>query len=427
MAEFGYTTKGSHSADCGGAIQYGKVANAPAGLATALNGYIQNTSGSSKNVKFAIYSHDAVNNLPESKLAETGVIAVANGFDGLKTGSISLTLTAGATYWFAVIGESGARAYNGDAGGGFAVFAATYPTFPDPCPNSGSLYTGTEYLSVYATYTPPITGTLAGTLGNITGAVSGRHGVAGTMAGALGNVTGAAAGMVRAEGALTSTLAAVIGIIGGTASAPSVVTGTLVGNLAAVTGAIAGVHGETGTIAGTLTNIRGVVSGIVRVEGTLTGILTNLTAAATGAHGLTGEVAGTLTNLTGVVTGAHGAAGTLTGQINSITATISGSVGGIVTGLLSGTLTPITASMIGLVVVSGSLAGALQPVTAAINGTAGPDTAARWKFPALFSESGFSYGDYDPGQTAAIAIGCLHLYMKTGDSRANELGQENPG
>ena len=46
------------------------------------------------------------------------------------------------------------------------------------------------------------------------------------------------------------------------------------------------------------------------------------------------------------------------------------------------------------------------------------EVQSKWKFPTLFSDSGFSYGDYDPGQAAAIAIGCLHIYMKTGDERA---------
>jgi len=41
-----------------------------------------------------------------------------------------------------------------------------------------------------------------------------------------------------------------------------------------------------------------------------------------------------------------------------------------------------------------------------------------WKFPTYFSEYGFGYGGYDPGSTAAIAIGCLHIFMRTGDSRA---------
>ena len=43
-----------------------------------------------------------------------------------------------------------------------------------------------------------------------------------------------------------------------------------------------------------------------------------------------------------------------------------------------------------------------------------------WKFPATFNDDGsFAFGDYDPGQTAAIAIGCLYCYMKNEDSRAN--------
>jgi len=39
-------------------------------------------------------------------------------------------------------------------------------------------------------------------------------------------------------------------------------------------------------------------------------------------------------------------------------------------------------------------------------------------FPANFSESGFTYGDYDPGQTAAVALGCIFCSLRTGDFRA---------
>jgi len=42
-----------------------------------------------------------------------------------------------------------------------------------------------------------------------------------------------------------------------------------------------------------------------------------------------------------------------------------------------------------------------------------------WKFPVMFSEYGFQYGDYDPGHTASLAIGCLYIYMKNGSSTAN--------
>jgi hypothetical protein len=43
-----------------------------------------------------------------------------------------------------------------------------------------------------------------------------------------------------------------------------------------------------------------------------------------------------------------------------------------------------------------------------------------WKFPAVFNDDGsFAFGDYDPGQTAAIAIGCLYCYMANEDLRAD--------
>jgi hypothetical protein len=47
-----------------------------------------------------------------------------------------------------------------------------------------------------------------------------------------------------------------------------------------------------------------------------------------------------------------------------------------------------------------------------------------YKFPTWFSEYGFVYGAYDPGQTAAIALGCLYTYMRTGDSRAADLARK---
>ncbi|MFI5331429.1 MAG: hypothetical protein ACHQ2F_10430 [Desulfobaccales bacterium] len=86
-----------------------------------------------------------------------------------------------------------------------------------------------------------------------------------------------------------------------------------------------------------------------------------------------------------------------------------------VAGTLAGTIANVTGTISGVHGVVGVLAGTLVNVT----GNFGPDTATNWKFPGNFSESGFTYGDYDPGQTAAIAIGCLHIYMKTGDPRAS--------
>jgi hypothetical protein len=41
-----------------------------------------------------------------------------------------------------------------------------------------------------------------------------------------------------------------------------------------------------------------------------------------------------------------------------------------------------------------------------------------WKVPTQFSEFGFTYGAYDPGQTAAIALGCLFIHLRNGDATA---------
>ncbi len=41
-----------------------------------------------------------------------------------------------------------------------------------------------------------------------------------------------------------------------------------------------------------------------------------------------------------------------------------------------------------------------------------------WKFPQNFSEFGFTYGSYDPGAAAAVALGCLYIYLRNGHDTA---------
>ncbi len=52
-----------------------------------------------------------------------------------------------------------------------------------------------------------------------------------------------------------------------------------------------------------------------------------------------------------------------------------------------------------------------------IDGVGAPDGNG-WKVPAQFSEFGFTYGAYDPGQTAAIALGCLFIHLRNGHDLA---------
>jgi hypothetical protein len=48
----------------------------------------------------------------------------------------------------------------------------------------------------------------------------------------------------------------------------------------------------------------------------------------------------------------------------------------------------------------------------------GAADGAGWKFPTAFSEFGFTYGAYDPGAAASIALGCLNIYLRNGQELA---------
>ncbi|MEJ2671233.1 MAG: hypothetical protein P8168_03315 [Deltaproteobacteria bacterium] len=50
--------------------------------------------------------------------------------------------------------------------------------------------------------------------------------------------------------------------------------------------------------------------------------------------------------------------------------------------------------------------------------TFGAPDGEGWKIPTLFSEYGFTYGTYDPGMAASVALGCVWIYLRQGDARA---------
>jgi hypothetical protein len=62
-------------------------------------------------------------------------------------------------------------------------------------------------------------------------------------------------------------------------------------------------------------------------------------------------------------------------------------------------------------------AGVLQNWLAWLDRHGLPDGSG-WEVPTQFSEFGFTYGAYDPGQTAALALGCLFLYLRGGWDQA---------
>jgi hypothetical protein len=48
----------------------------------------------------------------------------------------------------------------------------------------------------------------------------------------------------------------------------------------------------------------------------------------------------------------------------------------------------------------------------------GAPDGSGWKFPTYFSEYGFTYGTYDPGAAASLALGCLYTYLRGGQAAA---------
>ena len=48
----------------------------------------------------------------------------------------------------------------------------------------------------------------------------------------------------------------------------------------------------------------------------------------------------------------------------------------------------------------------------------GAPDGSGWKFPTYFSEYGFTYGPYDPGAAASLALGCLYTYLRGGQPSA---------
>ncbi len=48
----------------------------------------------------------------------------------------------------------------------------------------------------------------------------------------------------------------------------------------------------------------------------------------------------------------------------------------------------------------------------------GAPDGSGWTFPTYFSEYGFTYGPYDPGAAASLALGCLYVYMRSGHPSA---------
>ncbi len=213
-----------------------------------------------------------------------------------------------------------------------------------------------------------ITGSLAGTLPKLTGALTGAVLVRGTLAGTLPKLTGSLTGSLRVSGTLSGTLPKLTASLSGTVGT-LVTTGALAGTLPKLTGALTGQLAVRGTLGGSLPKLTGALTGQLAVRGTLGGSLPKLTGALAGQLAVRGTLGGSLPKLTASLAGALQVKGTLAGTLPKLTAALGGTVGTLVTtGVLSGTLPKLRASLTGALRVAGTLGGTLPKLRASFVG-----------------------------------------------------------
>ncbi len=126
---------------------------APAGATKVIEvGWWADNPTEAANYQVGIYSHDSVNNRPKDLLASTADIAKGTTA-GWKTGTISCAITAGETYWIAMVCDNTATYQSGNDATD-ATQKANYLTqdtpFVNPWTPDG---TDTRIISVYAVYT----------------------------------------------------------------------------------------------------------------------------------------------------------------------------------------------------------------------------------------------------------------------------------
>ena len=150
-------------------------------------------------------------------------------------------------------------------------------------------------------------GGVAGTLGALTGSMSGTAsapGTDGTLTGTLPVLAGALTVGVEVTGALAGTLPVLSGDAVGAYGPNSDLTGTL----PTLSGDFAGTAaspGTSGDLTGALPALTGDLAALILFDATLTGTLPTLTGALTGAAEVTGALAGTLAAMVGTIVADH--------------------------------------------------------------------------------------------------------------------------
>ena len=149
MAILGRNTQ--DATDFGSAQNYALYAryqtDGSGGTVAKIHAYVKNTSGSARNVQMAIYSDDAVNNLPESPILTPVTITVSASLDGEINANYVIALSASTWYWLAIVdGTSFVNThYSATGAGDSGYYNIGSGTLPDPFSHSANSVRTWEY------------------------------------------------------------------------------------------------------------------------------------------------------------------------------------------------------------------------------------------------------------------------------------------
>jgi hypothetical protein len=149
-----------------GNFEWGEIFFRPTGTISASGtvtkitmSWLLNDSGSSNNVRVALYSHDAVNDMPESLLVASASTEITTYYDALKDFTVADTsVTSGSYYWMAIYADDYDLKYYYDDGTGTGRAGAINSTYPTMLASPGNTWNDGPWtnfnMSIYATYTP---------------------------------------------------------------------------------------------------------------------------------------------------------------------------------------------------------------------------------------------------------------------------------
>lgn len=194
---------------------------------------------------------------------------------------------------------------------------------------------------------------------------AGAGGISGSLSGTLGDLTGSAASTLPITGSLAVTLGAVTTASSGAVS----IAGLVGGSLAPLTSSATGVLAIAGQSSPTLGSVVGSATAVLTLASAISATLDALTSTSAGALVIASLGGGALAPMTGASEAALSIAAQVAATLGDLTGSAEGVGGSIVVGSVSSTLDAITTTSAAQIQIQASTSGTLSPVTLASQAT----------------------------------------------------------